>query len=74
MSTILDDDENNTPENFNECVSQEQLQSVVDNAQKDMKETVFKAITDAFIKLKLVNRPMKTPDTPRMRCMMPMVI
>jgi hypothetical protein len=47
------DDGNDTPKDFNECVSQEQLQSVVDNAQKDMKERIVKAVTDAFIELKL---------------------
>jgi hypothetical protein len=47
------DDGSNTPKDFNECVSQEQLQFVVDNAQKDMKETVIKVITDAFNELKL---------------------
>jgi hypothetical protein len=47
------DDGNSTPKDFNECVSQEQLQSAVDNAQKDMKETVIKAVTNAFIELKL---------------------
>jgi hypothetical protein len=47
------DDGNNTPKDFNECVSQEQLQSAVDNAQKDMKEMVVKAVTDACIELKL---------------------
>jgi hypothetical protein len=31
-------------------------------------------LADRVAVLELVNRPMKTPDTPRMRCMMPMVI
>jgi hypothetical protein len=53
MSTMPGDDGNNTPKDFNECVSQEQLQSAVDNAQKDMKEMVVKAVTDACIELKL---------------------
>ena len=46
-------DDANTPKDFNECVSQGQLQAVIDNAQKDMKEAVTKAITDAIIELKL---------------------
>ena len=46
-------DDANTPKDFNECVSQGQLQANIDNAQKDMKEAVTKAVTDAIIELKL---------------------
>ena len=35
----------NSPKDFNECVSQEQLQAAVDNAQKRMNEAIRKAIT-----------------------------
>ena len=33
----------NSPKDFNECVSQEQLQATVDNAQKRMNEAIRKA-------------------------------
>ena len=36
----------NNPKGFNECVSQEQLQAVVEDAQKRMNEAVRKAVTD----------------------------
>ena len=39
----------NNPKGFSECVSQEQLQAVVEDAQKRMNEAVRKAITDALI-------------------------
>lgn len=48
-------DGDKTPKDFKECVSQEQLQAVVDNAQKEMKETVIKAVTEAIIEMKLAN-------------------
>ena len=38
-----------TPKDFNECVSQEQL----DDAKREMQEVVTKAITEAIIALKL---------------------
>ena len=41
----------NNPKGFNECVSQEQLQSVVEDAQKRMNE----AVTDALIELNIGN-------------------
>ena len=50
-----DDGEGNSPKEFSECVSQEQLQSVLTNAQKDMNETVTKAVTAALIDLKIGN-------------------
>ena len=43
----------NRPKDFNECVSQEQLQAAVDNAQKRMNEAVRKAVTDALIELNI---------------------
>jgi hypothetical protein len=47
--------EDTAPKDWSECVSQDQLQSVVDNAQKEMTETITKAIIDALIDLKLSN-------------------
>ena len=41
----------NNPKGFNECVSQEQLQAIVEDAQKQMNE----AITDALIELNIGN-------------------
>ena len=40
---------------FNECVSQEQLQAAVENAQKRMNEAIRKAVTDALIELNIGN-------------------
>ena len=40
---------------FSECVSQEQLQAVVEDAQKRMNEAIRKAITDALIELNIGN-------------------
>ena len=45
----------NNPKGFNECVSQEQLQAVVEDAQKRMNEAVRKAVTDALIELNIGN-------------------
>ena len=45
----------NNPMGFNECVSQEQLQAVVEDAQKRMNEAVRKAFTDALIELNIGN-------------------
>ena len=39
----------NNPKDFNECVSQEQLQAAIENAQKRMNEAVKKAVTDTLI-------------------------
>ena len=41
----------NSPKDFNECVSQEQLQATIDNDQKRMNE----AITDTLIELNIGN-------------------
>jgi hypothetical protein len=49
------DDEDKTPKDFKECVSQEQLQSIIENAQKDMSEAIAKVVTDVLIDLKLGN-------------------
>ena len=49
------DDEDKTPKDFKECVSQEQLQSVIEHAHKDMSEAITKAVTDMLIDLKLGN-------------------
>ena len=43
----------NNPKDFNECVSQEQLQAIVEDAQKQMNKDVRKAVTDALIQLTL---------------------
>ena len=45
----------NNPKGFNECVSQEQLQVVVEDAQKRMNEAVRKVVTDALIELNIGN-------------------
>ena len=45
----------NSPKDFNECVSQEQLQATVENAKKRMNEAIRKAITDALIELNIGN-------------------
>ena len=45
----------NSPKDFIEYVSQEQLQAAVDNAQKRMNEAIRKAITDALIELYIGN-------------------
>ena len=45
----------NNPKGFNECVSQEQLQAVVEDAQKRMNEAIRKAVTDALIQLNIGN-------------------
>ena len=45
----------NNPKGFNECVSQEQLQAVVEDAQKRMNEAVRKAVTDALMELNIGN-------------------
>ena len=45
----------NNPKGFNECVSQEQLQAVVEDAQKRMNQVVRKAVTDALIELNIGN-------------------
>ena len=46
-----DQTRDNSPKDFNECVSQEQLQAAIENAQKRMNE----AITDALIELNIGN-------------------
>ena len=45
----------NNPKGFNECVSQEQLQDVVEDDQKRMNEAVRKAVTNALIELNIGN-------------------
>ena len=45
----------NNPKGFNECVSQEHLQAVVEDSQKQMNEAVRKAITDTLIELNIGN-------------------
>ena len=51
----------NNPKGFSECVSQEQLQAVVEDAQKRMNEAVRKAVTDALMELNIGNS-METLD------------
>ena len=43
------------PKGFNECVSQEQLQAIIEDAQKQMNEAVRKAVTDTLIQLNVGN-------------------
>ena len=50
-----DQTRDNNPKDFNECVSQEQLQAAVENAQKRMNEAIRKAVTDALIELNISN-------------------
>ena len=50
-----DQTRDNSPKDFNECVSQEQLQAAVENAQKRMNEAITKAVTDALIELNIGN-------------------
>ena len=50
-----DQTRDNNPKGFNECVCQEQLQAVVEDAQKRMNEAVRKAVTDALIQLNIGN-------------------
>ena len=45
----------NNPKGFNECVSQELPEAVVEDAQKWMNEAVRKAVTDALIELNIGN-------------------
>ena len=45
----------NNPKGFNECVNQEQLQAVVEGAQKRMNEAIRKAVTDTLIELNIGN-------------------
>ena len=48
-----DQTRDNSPKDFNECVSQEQLQAAVENAQKRINKAIRKAITDALIELNI---------------------
>ena len=50
-----DQTEDNNPKGFNECVSQEKLPVVVEDAQKRMNEAIRKAVTDALIELNIDN-------------------
>ena len=45
----------NNPKGFNECVSQEQLQAVVEDAKKRMNEAIRKAVTNALTELNIGN-------------------
>jgi len=45
----------NNPKGFIECVSQEQLQAVVEDAQKWMNDAVGKAVTDTLMELNIGN-------------------
>jgi hypothetical protein len=45
----------NNPKGFNECVSQEQLQAIVEDAQKMMNGAIRKAVTDALLELNIGN-------------------
>ena len=45
----------NSPKDFNECVSQVQLQAAVENTEKRMIEAIRKAVTDALIELNIDN-------------------
>ena len=50
-----DQTRDNSLKDFNECVSQEQLQAAIDNAQKKMNEAIRKAVTNALIELNIGN-------------------
>ena len=50
-----DQTRDNSPKDFNKCVSQEQLQAAVKNAHKWMNEAIRKAVTDALIELNIGN-------------------
>ena len=45
----------NNPKGFNECVSQDELQAIVEDAQKWMNEAVRKAVTNMLIELNIGN-------------------
>ena len=47
------DDEDKMPKDFKECISQEQLQSVIEHAHKDMSKAIAKVVTNALNDLKL---------------------
>ncbi|KAG2642242.1 hypothetical protein PVAP13_2KG282716 [Panicum virgatum] len=47
------DEGNGTPKDFNECVSQDQLNESIENGQKVMTETITQAVTAAIRDLKL---------------------
>ncbi len=44
-------DNDRSPQGFKECVSQEEVHTVLENARKEMKETVTKTVTKALIEL-----------------------
>jgi chromosome segregation ATPase len=48
-----DDADDGTPKDFNECVSQQQLQAVLEKAREEMTEAVDKAVTDGINRLNL---------------------
>ena len=50
-----DQTRDNNPKDFNECVSQEQVQAAVENALKRMNEAIRKAVTDTLIELNIGN-------------------
>ena len=49
------ENDDSTPKDFKECVSQEQLQATVEKVQEGMNEAIKKAVTDALIELNLGN-------------------
>jgi uncharacterized phage infection (PIP) family protein YhgE len=51
-----DDADDGTPKDFNECVSQQQLQAVLEKAREEMTEAVDKAVTDGINRLNLGNQ------------------
>ena len=44
------------PKDFNECVSQTQLQAALDKVQEGLGETITKAVNDAFVSLNFGNQ------------------
>jgi uncharacterized phage infection (PIP) family protein YhgE len=51
-----DDADDGTPKDFNECVSQQHLQAVLEKAREEMTEAVDKAVTDGINRLNLGNQ------------------
>ena len=45
----------NTPKEFGDCVSQDQLQAAVERVQQGMSEAITKAVTDALLELNIGN-------------------
>jgi predicted RNase H-like nuclease (RuvC/YqgF family) len=51
-----DDADDGTPRDFNECVSQQQLQAILEKACEEMTEAIDRAITNDINRLNLDNQ------------------